>query len=236
MGKVIAVLVGLLTVWGALAQIMPGVFQIRSESKLMPFVWGKKSIWIAVMFVGCLLGSYIWNLEGRLGVLSSTLTTASNITSQDETGLNFVAWASPDNVSCSAVIDASKFPNAFRDKFEIVLICGFVDPLVDQLKDTRISASQLFTPQNVVSIAVPFSKIMAEALAKDRQNFLDKIQPPPPHGTIIPVVNSIWMRIALLPKGFDVTNIHKLSDITSNGGKISNSAAVISTITQLKVS
>ncbi len=75
MGKTIALLVGILTVWGALAQIMPDVFQVRRDSKLKQFLWGSKSIWIAVMSVGCLLGWYIWILEGRLNILSSASAT-----------------------------------------------------------------------------------------------------------------------------------------------------------------
>jgi len=231
MGKIIAVLVGILTIWGALAQIMPEVFQIRSEGKLMPFVWGKKSIWIAVMAVGCLLGWYIWTLEGRLNALAS----APRNPSIDETGLSFLIWSSPDNSSCSAGIDASKLPTDFTDKFEIALVCGYIDPSVDQMKDTRITISQLFTPQNAISISVPFSKTMSEALAQDRRSFVNRIQPRPPRGSKIPIVNNLWMRAVLLPKGFDISNVHRLSDVTANGGKIGAQVAGCTIITNVAV-
>jgi hypothetical protein len=225
-GKIIAVLVAVLAAWGALAQIMPDVFQVRRESGLVKVLWGPKTIWIAVLGIGCLLGAYIWSLEARLSKLTTTSVSVSTVA--DETGLKFVAWGStPDAARCFATIDATKLPAQFRTSFEIALVCGFVDPAVDQLKDTRITVSQLFTPQDALLISVPFSTIMAESLAKDQEATVEKLQPRPPRGTPIGLMNEIWMKVVLIPKGADTSNIHRLADVPVAGGKIADTGAVV---------
>lgn len=203
---------------------MPDVFQVRRES--LKFLWGPKTIWIAVLGMGCLLGGYIWNLEARLSKLSTTPTSVSTVT--DETQLKIVAWSpTPDGSGCFAAIDASKLPAQFRTGFEIALVCGFIDPAVDQLKDTRISVSQLFTPKDALSISVPFSKIMAESLTKDQEATVEKLQLHPKRGTPIGLLNEIWMKVVLVPKGTDTSNIHRLADATVVGGKIADTGAVV---------
>src|SRR5260370_10374985 len=180
MGNIISALVVILTCWGALARIMPDVFEVRRTSKLMEFLWGPKSIGVAVMSVGCLLAFYIWTFEQRLSMLSPASATISAANSPDETGLQFVSWGPfPDGSGCHAVIDATKLPAKLRDNFDIALVCGFSDPSIDLLKDARISLSQLFTPQNQLSISANFSKIMVDSLERDREATVSKIQPKP---------------------------------------------------------
>jgi hypothetical protein len=83
-GKITAVLVGVLSVWGALARIMPDVFTVRREH--LKFLWGPKTIWFAVLGIGGLLSGYIWNLEARLTKLTTTSVNVSTVA--DETQLN----------------------------------------------------------------------------------------------------------------------------------------------------
>jgi len=114
-----------------------------------------------------------------------------------------------------------------QQKFDMAIVCGFADPKADMMKDTRITISQLFTVQPAVRIATTFSKSMADALSADQDLILTKIQPPPKHGTPIQETNQIWIKIILVPKGFDTLNIHKLSDVPSNGGRISDGLAAV---------
>ncbi len=224
MGKIVAILVALLGAWGSLAQIMPDVFQLRRDGRLAQFLWGPKSIWVAVMLAGFLLGWYIWSLEDRL---STAFSGTSAIATSDSTGLRFALWwPSPDGSGCGAAIDASKLATRFRDAFEIALICGFVDPAADKFKDSRITVSPLFTPQTSLSITVPFSKTMIEILESDREATVKKIHPPLPKGTVISLQNMIWLRLVLLPKGFDASRIHTLADVTSHGGELAGEAGV----------
>lgn len=223
-GRITAVLVGILSAWGALARIMPDVFTVRREH--LKFLWGPKTIWFAVLGIGGLLSGYIWNLEARLSKLTATSVNVSTAT--DETQLKIVSWGpTNDNSGCHAVIDASQLPAQLRTGFEIALFCGYVDPAVDQLKDTRISISQLFTPQDALNISVPFSPIMVESLEKDQESTLEKLQPHPKRGTPIALMNQIWMKPVLFPKGTDISNVHRLADVTVIGGKIAADGAAV---------
>src|SRR5437016_14486953 len=108
---------------------MPDVFQVRRES--LRVLWGPKTIWIAILAIGCLLGGYIWNLEVRLSTLTTTSLNVPTV-SADEAQLKIVSWGpTPDASGCFATIDATKLPARFRTNFEIALFCGYVDPAVD---------------------------------------------------------------------------------------------------------
>lgn len=41
------------------------------------------------------------------------------------------------------------------------------------------------------------------------------------------------MKVVLLPKGFDVANVHRLADIPSNGGKIANAEVAVGIVKQI---
>jgi hypothetical protein len=225
LGKLIGILIPLLTAWGALARIWPDVFVVGPNNTLKSFIWGPRSIWVAVIASACILGAYIWSVEERLANLPSATGVVAHT---DELGLQFVSWGPfPDGSGCVATIDASKVPSALADKYEIALVCGFADPAVDFLKDTRISVSPLFTLQSAVRIALPFSKGMAEALAHEQRLAIDKIRPKPAPGTMIGVANMIWLKTILLPKGSDHSNVQKLSDVPAIGGKIAEAQAVV---------
>ena len=100
----------------------------------------------------------------------------------------------------------SKLPAEFKDKYDIALVCGFNDPNVDKLKDTRISLSAMFTPQVPLQISQPFTKNMADALASEQRAALEKLNPRLATGTPVGVMNFIWFKLVLLPKGTDRSN------------------------------
>jgi hypothetical protein len=229
MGQAIAALVVILTIWGALAQIMPDTFQITREKhkQLMSVVFGPKTVWLVVVFVGLLLGWYIWNLEGRLATLAgSTPSSTPAGGQQDDTGLVVTGWTA-DQSSCRADFDPSKVPDKIKNSFDAAIICGFVDPQTDPMKDTRVTVSRLFTIQNPLGIAAQFSSTMADSLQKEQDAAIQKMQPPAPHGTGISLTNVIWIKPVLLPKGFDTSNIHKVDDVVPNGGKVSDRMSAV---------
>jgi hypothetical protein len=221
MGKLFAVLLPLLTTWALLAKIFPDWFEVRKDRPAWKVVSSPQSRWVAVILLSVLGGYYVWSLEERLSSGSGTPGKNESTVSADETGLQFASWGpTPDGAGCTAAIDASKLPAAFKDKYDIALVCGFADPNVDRLKDTRISLSTLFTPQMALQISEPFTKTMADALASEQRAAIEKLNPRPAKGTPIGVMSFIWFKLVLLPKGTDRSNVQKLSDVTVVGGKI----------------
>jgi len=115
-----------------------------------------------------------------------------------------ISWGD-DGTACSATFDTSRL-SRFRKKYDIVLVCGIVDPQTERLQEKRISISSPFNIHHVgVFIEAPHSKEMASV-----------IKP----GTLM----SYWHEAALIPKGTDLSSIHSLSDITKYGGKILDQA------------
>ena len=53
MGKLIAVLIPLLTVWATLAKVFPDWFEVRRGHVLVKVLWGSKSRWVATIFNRC---------------------------------------------------------------------------------------------------------------------------------------------------------------------------------------
>jgi len=115
-----------------------------------------------------------------------------------------ISWGD-DGTACSATFDTSRL-SRFRKKYDIVLVCGIVDPQTERLQEKRMSISSPFNIHHVgVFIEAPHSKEMASV-----------IKP----GTLM----SYWHEAALIPKGTDLSSIHSLSDITKYGGKILDQA------------
>lgn len=222
--KFLGIVTGLIMIWGSLAQIMPDLFQIRSRDGttkgVKSYVWGKNTIWVSVILVGTLLGWYIWNLEGRLATIAASVTTP---TIEDKTGLVLRGWTA-DKEHCTANIDASRMPQDMRDKMEIAMVCGLVSSRVDQMKQETITVSQLFTPRQGLQISASVSKAMLEDVQRERDLVLQNIAKNKiPEKALVQISYPLWFKILLLPKGFDTSNIHRLSDVYANGGMISAS-------------
>jgi hypothetical protein len=115
-----------------------------------------------------------------------------------------ISWGD-DGTACSATFDTSRL-SRFRKKYDIVLVCGIVNPQTERLQEKSISISSPFNIHPVgVFIEAPHSSKMASV-----------IKP----GTLM----SYWHEAALIPKGTDLSSIHSLSDITKYGGKILDQA------------
>jgi len=150
-------------------------------------------------------------------ILALTVVTSSITGAGEVTGLTFDGWGKgPDGSGCKADIDASRLPVASRDKFDIALVCGYPVP-TDIMKDTHISVSGLYTPQNLVHAHVRFSKSMM-----DSSEDLQYLNPKPPSGTRVILNDTIWFKAVLLPKNTDTANIQKLSDVIAVGGKLAS--------------
>ena len=146
-------------------------------------------------------------------------TAAASIAAAEEvTGLKFDGWGeAPDGSGCKADIDASKLSVAFRDRFDIALVCGYTSP-TDIMKNTHISVSALYTPQNLIHVYGRFSKSMMDF----PEDFLPYLSPKPRSGTQVALPVTIWFKAVLLPKNMDIANIQKLSDVIAVGGKLAS--------------
>ena len=231
MSKAVSILFSAVLLWGALAQAMPGMFQVRSEGAVMKFLWkflwGTRTMLAAVVMAALLLSWFMWNTENRLNHLAASLHTETPSRPVTEETLKLSGWGTdPTFSTCNGTIDASRLLPEEKGKFEIGLVCGFSDPSGDPLKDTRISVSRLFTPQDSLIIAVPFSQAMSDGLNDYEKEAIKRFFPNAKKGTEANVVMDLWVRTVLLPKGFDVSQIHKLEDVTLNGGRISTSGGV----------
>src|SRR5262245_15992224 len=139
----------------------------------------------------------------------------------DPAGLRFLKWSTLENASCEAIIDASHIPSRFRDGYDLALVCGFHDSSVDNLKETRISISSLFAPQDRITIVVPYSEKMRAGIRQAAVETATR-EHPPEGATYMHATYDIWFRPILLPRGTDLTNIHQLNDVISVGGEISS--------------
>jgi hypothetical protein len=140
--------------------------------------------------------------------------------------LRFLQWSvTPDHRSCFATIDASELSSRRREKYEIALACGLVDPAADKMKDERITVSPLFVPQEAITIVAPMRQVMIDTLERDRAVALKNAEVP--SGTSLMLANTIWFRIVLLPRGADVSNIHRLADVARHDGEIPKAEAAV---------
>jgi hypothetical protein len=104
---------------------------------------------------------------------------------------------------CNVVVDTAPI-SGDKDDYYILLACGIVDPTIDQVEDTRILLSGTFNiqggPQPISAPSNPeFDKLYAS----------------------LPDLNvPMWIKVFLIPKDRNVTEIHKLSDITKIKGKL----------------
>jgi hypothetical protein len=122
---------------------------------------------------------------------------------------------------CAADLDGGQLQR-FREKYNVLLVCGIVDPTMDKMRDRRITISPPLTIRTgTISIAVPWDVRMAKAI-KQVQEDARKAAPPPPKGTVSFTVTQIgvWVDTVLLPKGVDPAEIHQLSDVLRHQGKI----------------
>jgi hypothetical protein len=124
-----------------------------------------------------------------------------------------VGWG-PPGPNCGFVIDAAPLV-IFADKNNVAMVCGMSDATRDKYEDERITVSSPFTIQpQMLSISAPYSALMADAVNKARENT------PTPTRDKSNVAVPIWYEVVVIPKGTNLSDIHKLSDIPRYGGEI----------------
>jgi hypothetical protein len=122
-------------------------------------------------------------------------------------------------------IDGSTLAD-FADAYNVVIVCGLVDPAVDRYEQTRIAASAPFTIASApITIRVNHSPSMVEvmeAAVEEATAAFRASNPEVPIGTplLIQIQSRVWTEVILLPKGVASTEIHRLSDVPRFQGKI----------------
>jgi hypothetical protein len=87
------------------------------------------------------------------------------------------------------------------------------------LGHSNITVSPLFTIQpKETSISVEYRKETMEKLLRQVVTVAEKATPP--KCGALPVSYLWWFRVVVFPKGFDISNIHRLADVQIHGGQI----------------
>ncbi|HZC81120.1 MAG TPA: hypothetical protein VE222_05285 [Nitrospiraceae bacterium] len=187
------------------------IMSIKNQTFLLLFGWLISYGWWFMAAVGV-----IWVFKARgtkvlgpglvtvVGVLAFVWGILLTVIASSSVPRIIISWGD-DGTACSATFDTSRLSH-FRKKYNIVLVCGILDPQTDRLQEKRISISSPFNIHPVgVFIEAPHSKEMASAINPE-------------------TLMSYWHEAALIPKGTVLSSIHSLSDITKYGGKILDQA------------
>jgi hypothetical protein len=113
----------------------------------------------------------------------------------------WISWARDKgtiNPACMGDINTSRLIN-LKDDYEVVLICGPLDPTVDKMTDSRAHIS---IPFKITGAVLPIRSGLTE---QERIEF-DKY-------------TFWWFRIAIIPEGRDMRKIKSLTDILNNRGR-----------------
>jgi hypothetical protein len=144
-----------------------------------------------------------------------------------------------DGKNCTAEFDTSRL-SSFRDKYNILLVCGLNDPTVDRFEDQRIALSSPFgISPAAVTITTPYGRIQEAINALVQSNLPPGavlVQPALPSSPSVAqkpsstqspktvmqqrVEISMWHTPILMPKDADLSEIKRLSDVPKHGGKI----------------
>ena len=109
----------------------------------------------------------------------------------------FIEWGhSP--VGCDAAIDTRQLLG-FIDSHQVVLICGPEDDNADQLLDKRVQMSIRY---NITGGPVRL-----------RVNFRQD-------GSPLTTIASAWLRIGLVPKGLDLSEMRSVTDLANAGARV----------------
>ena len=126
-----------------------------------------------------------------------------------------MGWGDVSGKNCSVSVDPTGLLK-YRDAYEVGVICGFTDPAIDKFEDQNVTITPLYTiGLQPFDIATPWSKPMAAALEKAAQEAKRLSHNPCAAGAI-----PTWFEVVVLPKGTNIADIHKLSDVPRFGGII----------------
>jgi len=119
----------------------------------------------------------------------------------------------------------------FKNEYNIVAVRGILDASIDKFEDTRIVVSAPFTIVSAeIAIALTNSATINDAIKAK----LARARVGIPDGTPIHFGVSFWQELALLPKGTQVTDIRRLSDVPRYGGKIISQEILDGRMTEIK--
>jgi len=114
-----------------------------------------------------------------------------------------LADASGKVIGCQVVVDTSLIIS-LADKYDVVLVCGIPDPSIDELEDSRIAVGRPFNISGGLQhMADVFTNPeLVSAVSSAGSNL------------------SVWQRVVVVPKGTDLSEIKRLSDVPRFGGKL----------------
>lgn len=171
-------------------------------------------------------------IQSRGNVKGSEVTLGRQIDAVADS-FRILQWV-PSNTECNAVVDVSQASPSVRDKYDVAIACGINDPKTDKFKDARITISPPFTIQSgAIQIVASSRKEMADGIAEERERALRNS--PYPKGTSLTVSQLMWFRVVLLPKGTNVSELRRLSDVLLHGGAVAKSEVAASlVVTKIK--
>lgn len=129
-----------------------------------------------------------------------------------------VAWGVPG--ACGGVINTVPLM-PYNDGFGVAMICGVENHGIDRVEDQRITVTPVFTiTGGDLPIQTAYSKGMADAIQEFRDRVLKDISPAMREQASANITVSLWHQVVLLPKNVNTADIHKVSDVKRNGGKL----------------
>lgn len=117
---------------------------------------------------------------------------------------------------CDATIIGSRL-STWDNKYRVALVCGFQDPKIDCLDDTRITVSRLFRIKSTpIFITADYSKAMTDGI----KVMTDEMVKGAPKGSQMTVHWGNWYQVVVVPDTLETSDIHRLSDVTRLGGAL----------------
>jgi hypothetical protein len=136
-----------------------------------------------------------------------------------------VGWGSTDPRVCTGMVNGAALTPKF-ERYNLILVCGIDDGTVDKFEDTRISVSNPYNIRaELLNIVIAVSPQMGEGISKITghpwpPSNIPIPAPSPKKGNLSIVALPIpeWYETAVIPKGTNLGDIRKLSDISRVGG------------------
>ncbi|MBI4485584.1 MAG: hypothetical protein HY655_06190 [Acidobacteria bacterium] len=182
------------------------------------------------MVAGALLGFWAgsWFYSERIAILEerlkdhqqeSAVTPAAPAQSGPVVQGPVLIGYGTDPPNCGAEINGAALMD-FREKYEVGIVCGLEDPRFDRFEDLRVTASHGYTiTPTTIRILAPYSQRMKAASDAAIEEVRKTIPPDKPN-TLVQLRLRVWHEVTLLPKGFDVASIRRLSDVSRYGGMV----------------
>jgi hypothetical protein len=107
----------------------------------------------------------------------------------------------------------------FAGESNVVMACGITDDRVDKFEDENITLSSPFTIHSaVIDISAPYSARMAATADRLYQEATRNLPAPPKINVRLQI--RIWNEVVIVPKGTNMSDIRKLSDVARHRGRV----------------